>query len=147
MVWVKETATFPRLMLVNRFPNVWATASGSIATSCETQTNQSICKQTQFQHHRNRGFSHISLIFLPQYKGSQCNRDHNLKSWIGLLNWTITSLRLTDSVKSCIYELNPIRITFDLLMFGLGWRFKVQIKLITNEAKPNWNAVTVAGNG
>jgi hypothetical protein len=67
------------------------------------------------------------------------------------MNWTTQlngyELTLTDSVKCCIYELNPIRITFDLLMFGLGWRFKVQIKLITNEAKPNWNAVTVAGNG
>ena len=35
MVWVNETATFPRLMLVNKFPNVCAKASGNIAANWE----------------------------------------------------------------------------------------------------------------
>lgn len=33
MVWVKETATFPRLMLVKRFPIVCTMARGTIAIS------------------------------------------------------------------------------------------------------------------
>eukprot|EP00951_Prasinocladus_malaysianus_P034472 scaffold348269_cov37-Prasinocladus_malaysianus.AAC.1 len=33
MVWVKETATLPRLMLVSRLPMVCTTASGAMASS------------------------------------------------------------------------------------------------------------------
>jgi len=31
----------------------------------------------------------------------------------------------------------PIQSTCEPLMLGLGWRLKVQIKLITNDTKPN----------
>ena len=34
MVCVKETATLPRDMLVNRLPKVWTAARGSTASSC-----------------------------------------------------------------------------------------------------------------
>ena len=33
IVWVNDTATLPRLILVKRFPKVWTTASGKIAAS------------------------------------------------------------------------------------------------------------------
>lgn len=33
IVWVNETETFPRLMLVEKLPNVCITANGRIATS------------------------------------------------------------------------------------------------------------------
>lgn len=33
IVCVNDTATFPRLILVKRLPNVWTIASGRIATS------------------------------------------------------------------------------------------------------------------
>jgi hypothetical protein len=35
IVWVNETATFPRLILVKRFPKVCTAASGTIAASCQ----------------------------------------------------------------------------------------------------------------
>lgn len=34
MVWVKETATLPRLMLVNTVPSMCPAASGAILASC-----------------------------------------------------------------------------------------------------------------
>lgn len=36
IVWVNDTATFPRLIFVKRFPNVWTNASGRIAASCSS---------------------------------------------------------------------------------------------------------------
>jgi hypothetical protein len=38
IVCVKDTATFPRLILVKRFPKVCTTASGNIAASCKQTT-------------------------------------------------------------------------------------------------------------
>lgn len=37
MVWVKETATLPRLMLVNTVPSMCPAASGAILASCEME--------------------------------------------------------------------------------------------------------------
>jgi len=39
MVWVNDTATFPRLILVKRFPKVCTIASGNIAASYIQITN------------------------------------------------------------------------------------------------------------
>lgn len=41
IVWVNETATFPRLIFVKRLPNVCTTARGTIAASCQGNIAQS----------------------------------------------------------------------------------------------------------
>jgi hypothetical protein len=50
IVWVKETATLPKLMLVNKLPNVCTHASGKIANSCSQATKQRPTKSKHTPH-------------------------------------------------------------------------------------------------
>jgi len=50
IVWVKETATLPKLMLVNKLPNVCTHASGKIANSCSQATKQCPTKNKHTPH-------------------------------------------------------------------------------------------------
>lgn len=85
MVWVKDTATCPRLTFVSRLPRVWTTAKGSTLMICQTNKSRS---------HKLRGMYHAAIekiecnILLEVMDSmvqpaKKCRERPSLSQWLG----------------------------------------------------------------